>query len=63
MSENQDEHDDTTTNDVIAVVVTAVILSNGVLSALVGSWVPTIAALGLIVAAGVYGSKPPKCDD
>ena len=62
MSENQDEHDDTTA-DVIAVVATVIILSNGVLSALVGSWVPTIAALGLIVAAGVYGSLPSNGGD
>ena len=63
MSENQDEHDDTTTADVIAVVATVIILSNGVLSALVGSWVPTIAALGLIVAAGTYGSLASNGDD
>ena len=63
MSENQDEHDDTTTNDVIAVVATAVIFSNGVLSALVGSWVPTIAALGLVTVVGLYGSLRPNCDD
>ena len=63
MSENQDEHDDTTTDDVIAVVATAVIFSNGVLSALVGSWVPTIAALAFIACAGWYGSLPSNRGD
>ena len=63
MSEHQDKPEDTTTNDVIAVVATVIILSNGVLSALMGSWVPTIAALGLITAASWYGSLPSNRGD
>ena len=47
----------TSVEDIIAVTITVVVLSNGVLSALTGSWLPTVAALGLVVFVGWYGNR------
>ena len=47
----------TSIEDIVAVTLAIIILGNGVLSALTGSWLPTVAALGLVVFAGWYGNR------
>jgi hypothetical protein len=56
MSRKRCNDEKTTAGDVVAFVVAVIVLGNGVLSALAGSWAPTIAAIGLIAAANWYNS-------
>jgi len=53
----------TTTESIVAGVLTVLVLGNGVLSAIVGSWWPTIAAVAFVALAGWYASRPPKRHD
>ena len=44
----------TANGDVIVGAATIITLSNGLLSALTGTWIPTLVALGFINATGLY---------
>jgi len=52
------EPDPSATGEAIAVAATVILLSNGVLSALTGSWIRTAVALVVIVRAGWFGRLP-----
>jgi len=57
MPEKRRKHEFGTAEEVVAGVLTVLVLANGVLSALTGSWLPTIAALALVVFAGWWCNR------
>lgn len=57
MSDMRQTNQPTPAKDLFAGVLTVIVLSNGLLSALVGNWIPTILTLALIAFTSWYGNR------
>lgn len=53
----QRKHEPADSEDIVAGVLAVLVLGNGALSAATATWLPTVAALGLIVFAGWYVNR------